>query len=83
MVLMSKYWECGPNRSSKTNGGCLRFGFYHYVTLSQMICNSLHLCKFGSRSTILAYGSEKGPINKAYTIIIIMTHIDTVPCNSG
>ena len=25
--------KCGPNRSAKTDGGCLRYGSYHYMTL--------------------------------------------------
>ena len=35
-VLISKYGECGPNRSAKTDGGCLRIGSYPYMTLKQL-----------------------------------------------
>ncbi len=30
----NEYRECGPSRSAKTYGGCLRFGSYPFMTLS-------------------------------------------------
>ncbi len=33
MVLISKYWKCGPKITAKTDGRCLRFGSYFYYWL--------------------------------------------------
>ncbi len=32
-----QHWECVPNRSAKTDGGCLRIGSYPYMTLEEKV----------------------------------------------